>query len=68
MKKLLGGVAKWFTAPGSGKTIVDGIETVGKIKLDKKKVGVVVIAILAILLLFGAISEETFIELFSDVE
>lgn len=68
MKKVLGSVVKWFTAPGSGKNIVNGIETVGKIKLDKKKVGVVIIAILAILLLSGAISEETFIELFSDVE
>lgn len=68
MKKVFGSVVKWFTTPGSGKTIVNGIETVGKIKLDKKKVGVVIIAILAILLLSGAISEETFVELFSDVE
>ena len=68
MKKLLGTVTKWFTTPGSGKTIVDGIETVGKVRLDKRKVGVVIIAILAILLLCGVISEETFVQLFGEVE
>lgn len=66
MKKLLNGAVKWFTS-GGVKTVVDGIEVVGKNKVNKKKVALVVTIVLAILALTGAISEETFIELFKDV-
>lgn len=66
MKKILGTVGKWFTS-GGVKTVVDGIEVVGKNKVNKKKVALVVTIVLAILVLTGAISEETFVKLFSEV-
>lgn len=64
--KLLKSAVNWFTS-GGVKTIIDGIEVVGKNKINKKKVALVVTVILAILVLTGAISEETFISLFSEV-
>lgn len=66
MNKILGSVTNWFMAT-KAETVVDGIEAVGKNKLNKKKVTLVVIAILALLALTGAISEETFIRLFESV-
>ena len=54
-----------MTAPAE--TVIDGIEAVGKNKLNKKKVAIVITVILGILLLSGVISEETFIELFNAV-
>jgi len=66
MKKILSGAVKWFTT-GGVKTVVDGIEVVGKNKVNKKKVALVVTIVLAILVLTGAISEETFIKLFNEV-
>ena len=66
MKKAISAVGKWFTTT-KGKTVIDGIVAVGKNKLNKKKVGIVITVILAILLLCGAISEETFIGLFGKI-
>ena len=66
MKKAINAVGKWFMTAKS-EVVVDGIEAVGKNKLNKKKVGVVITVILAILLLSGVISEETFISLFGKV-
>lgn len=66
MKKIIGAATKWFTS-GGVKTVVDGIEVVGKNKVNKKKVALVVTVVLAILVLTGAISEETFISLFNEV-
>ena len=67
MKKILGMAGKWFMKSGNAKTVVDGIETVGKNKLNRKKVALVITVILAILALTGAISEETFVNLFKEV-
>jgi hypothetical protein len=67
MKKLLGLVKGYFLKPETVKNAVDGIEKIGKVKVDKKKVTLLIIIVLAILTLFGVISEETFIELFKDV-
>lgn len=66
MKKVLSKVGQWFLEANS-ETVVKGIDTVGKNRLNKKKVALVVTAILAILLLSGVISEETFIKLFSEI-
>ncbi|QDP46535.1 MAG: hypothetical protein GOVbin4342_60 [Prokaryotic dsDNA virus sp.] len=66
MKKVLSKVGKWFLESNS-ETVIKGIDTVGKNRLNKKKVALVVTAILAILLLCGVISEETFIKLFSEI-
>ena len=66
MKKAINAVGKWFMT-AKIEAVVDGIEAVGKNKLNKKKVGVVITVILAILLLSGVISEETFISLFGKV-
>jgi hypothetical protein len=66
MKKILGSAVKWFTS-GGVKTVVDGIEVVGKNKVNKKKIALVVTILLGILVLTGAISEETFVKLFSEV-
>ena len=46
------------------KNTVDGIEKIGKVKVTKKKIALFVIIVLAILALAGAISEETFVDLF----
>jgi len=67
MKKLLGLAKGFFLKPETIKNIVNGVEVVGKNKLDKKKIMIVVTIILAILALTGAISEETFIQLFKDI-
>lgn len=49
------------------KTIVDGVEVIGKNKLNKMKLTAVIIVVLGLLLLTGAISEETFVLLFDEV-
>lgn len=61
--KIISAVGKWFTTV-NGETVVKGIKTVGKNRINRKKVALVVVAILAILLLTGSITEETFIKLF----
>jgi len=66
MKKAINAVGKWFMTAKS-ETVVDGIKAVGKNKLNKKKVGIVLTIVLAILLLCGVISEETFIGLFGKI-
>jgi hypothetical protein len=66
MKKVFSAVGKWFMT-ANAETVIDGIEAVGKNKLNKKKVAIVITVILGILLLSGVISEETFIELFNAV-
>jgi hypothetical protein len=67
MKKLLGLAKGFFLKPETVKNIVNGVEVVGKNKVNKKKVALVVTIVLAVLALCGAISEETFIELFKDI-
>ena len=67
MKKVLGLVGNWFMNSNGAKTLVDGVEVVGKNKLNKMKLTAVIIAVLGLLLLTGAISEETFILLFDEV-
>tara|TARA_R110002020_G_scaffold149409_2_gene325676 strand:+ start:1430 stop:1633 length:204 start_codon:yes stop_codon:yes gene_type:complete len=66
MKKAISAVGKWFMTTKS-EAVVDGIKAVGKNKLNKKKVGIVLTIVLAILLLCGVISEETFIGLFGKI-
>lgn len=69
--KILGLVSKiggWFNKSENTKTLVDGVEVVGKFRLSKRKISVVLIAILSILLFFGKIDIETFIELFKEIE
>ena len=66
MKKAINAVGKWFMTTKS-EAVVDGIKAVGKNKLNKKKVGIVLTIVLAILLLCGVISEETFIGLFGKI-
>ena len=64
MKKFIG-IAKGLFKKGEIiKNTVDGIEKIGKVKVSKKKIALGVIIVLAILVLLGVISEETFIELF----
>ena len=64
MKKFIG-IAKGFFSKGETvKNAVDGIEKIGKVRVNKKKIALAVIIVLAILALLGVISEETFIELF----
>ncbi len=67
MKKLLGIAKGFFLQPETVKTAVDGIEKIGKVRVNKKRVALAVTIVLAILVLAGVISEETFIELFKDI-
>ena len=67
MKKVIGLVGNWLMSSKGAKTIVDGVEVVGKNKLNKMKLTAVIIVVLGLLLLTGAISEETFIMLFNEV-
>jgi len=67
MKKVIGLVGNWLMSSKGAKTIVDGVEVVGKNKLNKMKLTAVIIVVLGLLLLTGAISEETFIMLFGEV-
>ena len=67
MKKVIGLVSNWLMSSKGAKTIVDGVEVVGKNKLNKMKLTAVIIVVLGLLLLTGAISEETFIMLFDEV-
>jgi len=67
MKKLFVLVKLFFSKTEVVEKTVDGIGKIAKLKIDKKKVTLCVIIVLALLTLLGAISEETFIELFKDV-
>jgi uncharacterized membrane protein len=67
MKKLLGIAKGFFLKPETVKTAVDGIEKIGKVRVNKKRVALAITIVLAILVLCGVISEETFIELFKDI-
>ena len=67
MKKVIGLVGSWLMSSKGAKTIVDGVEVVGKNKLNKMKLTAVIVVVLGLLLLTGAISEETFILLFDEV-
>lgn len=67
MKKVIGLVGNWLMSSKGAKTIVNGVEVVGKNKLNKMKLTAVIIVVLGLLLLTGAISEETFILLFDEV-
>ena len=67
MKKVIGLVGNWLMSSKGAKTIVYGVEVVGKNKLNKMKLTAVIIVVLGLLLLTGAISEETFILLFDEV-
>ena len=67
MKKVIGLVGNWLMSSKGAKTIVDGVEVIGKNKLNKMKLTAVIIVVLGLLLLAGAISEETFILLFDEV-
>jgi|TARA_R100000479_G_scaffold116398_1_gene59253 hypothetical protein len=67
MKKLLNIAKGFFLQPETVKNAVDGIEKIGKVRVNKKRVALAVTIVLAILVLAGAISEETFIELFKDI-
>lgn len=67
MKKVIGLVGNWLISSKGAKTIVDGVEVVGKNKLNKMKLTAVIVVVLGLLLLAGAISEETFILLFDEV-
>lgn len=67
MKKFLN-IAKGLFKKGEAvKTVVNGIEKIGKVKVSKKKIALGVIIVLAILVLAGVISEETFIKLFKEI-
>tara|TARA_Y100000004_G_scaffold1661_1_gene2117 strand:- start:415 stop:609 length:195 start_codon:yes stop_codon:yes gene_type:complete len=63
MKRLF----KFFLKPETVKNSLEGIEKIGKVRVNKKKVALAVTIVLAILVLAGVISEETFIELFKDI-
>ena len=67
MKKFIGIAKGLFKKGETVKTVVDGIEKIGKVRVNKKKVALAVTVVLAILALCGVISEETFIELFKDI-
>ena len=67
MIKLLVLAKNFFLKKETIKTAVDGIEKIAKVRVDKKKIALLVTIVLAILALCGVISEETFIELFKDV-
>jgi len=67
MKKLLGIAKGFFLKPETVKNGLDGIEKIGKVRVNKKKVALAVTVVLAILVLAGVISEETFIALFKDI-
>ena len=65
MKKIIGIASKWLMKSG-GNTIIEGVEVVGKNKINKLKITAVIIAVLGLLLLTGSISEETFIVLYKE--
>jgi len=67
MIKLLVLAKNFFLKKETVETAVDGIEKIAKVRVDKKKIALLVTIVLAILALCGVISEETFIELFKDV-
>ncbi len=49
------------------KKVSNGVEKINKVKLDKKKITLLVVAILAILALCGVLSEDAFIKLFKEI-
>jgi len=67
MKKIINALKILVTKKEVVKNVITGVEKVSKVKLDKKKLVVLIIAILAVLVLSGVISEETFIQLFKEV-
>tara|TARA_R110001592_G_scaffold54513_1_gene166791 strand:- start:750 stop:956 length:207 start_codon:yes stop_codon:yes gene_type:complete len=67
MRKLLALAKLFFSKTEIVEKTIDGIENITKSRIDKKKVTLCIIIVLGILTLLGAISEETFIELFKDV-
>ena len=67
MKKFINIAKGFFLQPETVKTAVDGIEKIGKVRVNKKRVALAITIVLAILALCGVISEETFIELFKDI-
>lgn len=67
MKKFLNIAKGLFKKGETVKTVVNGIEKIGKVKVSKKKIALGVIIVLAILVLAGVISEETFIKLFKEI-
>jgi hypothetical protein len=67
MKKFINIAKGFFLQPETVKTAVDGIEKIGKVRVNKKRVALAITIVLAILVLCGVISEETFIELFKDI-
>jgi len=67
MIKLLVLAKNFFLKKETVETAVDSIEKIAKVRVDKKKIALLVTIVLAILALCGVISEETFIELFKDV-
>ena len=67
MKKLIVLAKLFFSKTEVVEKTVDGIEKITKLKIDKKKVTLCIIIVLALLTVLGVISEETFVELFKDV-
>lgn len=64
MKKLLGLATKWIMKPENTEKVVDGIQAVGKNKVDKKKVSAIVAIVIIIVnlvaLLAGDIDSKEF--------
>jgi len=67
MKKIITIIKTFASNKELIKKTVEGVKKVREIKMDKKKITLLIIAILAILTLFGVISEDTFIHLFKEV-
>lgn len=67
MKKLIVLAKLFFSKTEVVEKTVDGIEKITKLKIDRKKVTLCIIIVLALLTVLGVISEETFVELFKDV-
>ena len=67
MKKFIN-IAKGLFKKGEiVKNTGEVIEKIGKVKVSKKKIVLGIIIVLAILALLGVISEETFVELFKEI-
>jgi len=67
MRKLLVLAKLFFSKKEIVEKTIDGIENITKSRIDKKKVTLCIIIVLALLTVLGVISEETFVELFKDV-
>ena len=68
LKLALSGVSNWLNKPDTNKTIVEGVERVTSYRTKKRKIALIIIAILSLLLAFGKIDLITFVELFKEVE